>query len=83
MVYVVNADNTVKSKVITVQTTAGLNFIVASGLEPGEAIVTEGASKLKDGMAIVPQQAPNEAPDAKKDTVKAAVTEKTTVTTKK
>lgn len=82
MVYVVNADNTVKSKVITVQTTAGLNFIVASGLEPGEKIVTEGASKLKDGMAIVPQQAPTQDPAVQKDTVKVAVTEKTTVTKK-
>lgn len=83
MVYVVNADNTVKSKVITVQTTAGLNFIVASGVEPGETIVTEGTSKLKDGMAIVPQQAPKEeeAP-AQKDTIKATVTETTTVTKK-
>ena len=83
MVYVVNADNTVKSKVITVQTTAGLNFIVASGVEPGETIVTEDTSKLKDGMAIVPQQAPKEeeAP-AQKDTIKATVTETTTVTKK-
>ena len=82
MVYVVNADNTVKSKVITVQTTAGLNFIVASGVEPGETIVTEGTSKLKDGMAIVPQQAPKEEAPVQKDTVKATVTEKTTVTKK-
>lgn len=82
MIYVVNGDNTVKSKIITVRTTAGLNFIVESGLEPGETIVTEGASKLKDGMAIVPQQAPKEeAPAAQRDTV-ATVTKQTTVTKK-
>lgn len=57
MVYVVNKDNTVKSKIVQVKTTSGMNFIIDSGLEPGEVIVIEGASKLKDGMAIVPQQA--------------------------
>ena len=81
MLYVVNKDNTVKSKIITVKTTAGMNFIVESGLEPGEVIVTEGASKLKDGMAIVPQPAKQEAA-ATTDTVATSVTKTTTVTKK-
>lgn len=55
MIYVVNKDNTVKSKVLTVTNTSGTNFIVSEGLQAGEVIVTEGAGKLKDGMAIVPQ----------------------------
>jgi len=55
MVYVVEKDNTVKSKIVQVKTTSGLNFIIESGIEPGEVIVVEGTSKLKDGMAIVPQ----------------------------
>ena len=82
MIYVVNKDNTVKSKIITVKTTAGMNFIVESGLEPGEVIVTEGASKLKDGMAIVPQPTQPEATAAKTDTVATSVTKTTTVTKK-
>lgn len=61
MVYVVNKDNTVKSKIVQVKTTSGLNFIIESGVEPGEVIVVEGTSKLKDGMAIVPQPVKDEA----------------------
>ena len=34
-----------------------LNYIVKSGLNDGDVIVIEGASKLKDDMEIVPQQA--------------------------
>jgi membrane fusion protein, multidrug efflux system len=81
MVYVVQKDNSVKSKVITTATTSGLNFVVSEGLEAGEVIVTEGTSKLKDGMAIVPQQAAKESAAAANDTV--AATTKTTTVTKK
>lgn len=85
MVYVVGKDNNVKSKVLTIATTSGTNFIVTEGLEEGETIVVEGASKLKDGTAIVPQPVKQEAPAAgaavAKDTV--SVTKTTTTTTKK
>jgi membrane fusion protein (multidrug efflux system) len=84
MIYVVNKDNTVKSKIITTSTTSGLNFIVSEGLEDGEVIVVEGASKLKDGMQIVPQQVKQEAaPAAQKDTVASTVSKSTTVTQEK
>jgi len=85
MIYVVNKDNSVKSKIITTKGTAGLNYIVSEGLEVGETIVTEGASKLKDGMAIVPQPAKAEAaPSPKPDTLATSKTEtKTTTVTKK
>jgi len=89
-VYVVNKDNTVKSKIVEVSTTSGNNFIISGGLEAGEVIVTEGTSKLKDGMQIVPQQAKKEAAPAEadapaKDTVAVATKTTTTktVTTKK
>jgi membrane fusion protein (multidrug efflux system) len=55
MIYVVNKDNTVKSKILTVAGTTQTEFIVSEGLEEGEVIVVEGASKLKDGMPIIPQ----------------------------
>lgn len=80
MIYVVNKDNTVKSKIITIKTTSGTNFIVEGGLEEGEVIVTEGAGKLKDGMAIVPQPKKEEAPAPSKDSV--STTKTTTVTQK-
>lgn len=62
-VYVVGKDNKVVSRIITTNGTSELNFIVTGGLEAGELIVTEGTSKLKDEMQIVPQpvSAPKEA----------------------
>lgn len=84
MIYVVNKDNSVKSKILTIGGTAGMDFIVTEGLEPGEVIVTEGASKLKDGMPIVPQPVKKEQPAAPvKDTVATATTKTTTTVTKK
>lgn len=89
MIYVVQKDNTVKSKVLTIETTSGKNFIVSEGLEAGETIVIEGASKLKDGMAIQPQPvkqdaaAPAENNAPKQDTVAKTVTKTTTTQAKK
>lgn len=84
MIYVVGKDNAVKSKIITVAGTAGKDFIVADGLEAGETIVTEGASKLKDGMPIVPQPVKKEEPAAPaQDTVAVSKSTKTTTVTKK
>lgn len=56
LIYVVGKDNTVTSRVIETSTTAGNNYIVTGGLEPGEVYVTAGATKLKEGQQIVPQQ---------------------------
>ncbi|AWH84288.1 efflux RND transporter periplasmic adaptor subunit [Flavobacterium album] len=84
MIYVVAKDNTVKSKILTIATTSGLNYIVSEGLEEGEVIVVEGASKLKDGMAIVPQpKAKEQAPATPADTTAVTKTQtKTTTVTK-
>ena len=48
---------------MTTNGTSELNFIVTDGLQEGEVVVTEGASKLKDDMEIVPQDK-NQAPAA-------------------
>lgn len=56
IIYVVGNDNKVKSRIITTNGTSGLNFIVTQGLEVGEKVVVEGASKMKDDMEIVPQE---------------------------
>ncbi len=55
LIYVVGEGNKVKSKIITTNGTSGMNFIVTDGLVAGDMVVIEGASKLKDDMAIVPQ----------------------------
>lgn len=57
LIYVVEAGNKVKSRIITTDGTSGLNFIVTDGLKEGEQVVVEGASKLKDDTVIAPQQA--------------------------
>ena len=54
-VYVLGMENKVKYTEITVDPqTDGLNFIVRSGLKPGDKYVTNGITKLSDGMEIVP-----------------------------
>lgn len=56
MIYVVNKDNTVQSRIIQTQVASGTKFIVTEGLQQGDVIVTAGANKLKDGQQIVQQQ---------------------------
>ncbi len=55
-VYVVNDSNKVVSTPITVNpNTDGKNFVVTSGLQPGQRIAVEGVgTKLSDGMTITP-----------------------------
>ncbi len=56
MIYVVNSDNTVTRKIITIEGTSGKDYVVSSGLKTGDRIVIEGADKLKDGMSITPKE---------------------------
>ena len=55
-VYVVNDSNKVSTQPITVSpVTDGKNFVVLSGLEPGQRIAVEGiGTKVRDGITIVP-----------------------------
>ncbi len=54
-VYVVGKDNKVKYTEITVAPqTDGNNFVVTSGLKTGDRYVTNGITKLSDGMEIKP-----------------------------
>jgi len=55
-VYVVNDSNIVSSKPITVQAISdGKNFVVTSGLQPGDRIAVEGVGTiLRDGITITP-----------------------------
>lgn len=77
--YVVGAGNKVKSTIVETSGTSDLNFIVTSGLKDGDVVVTEGASKLKDDMEIVPQEA-GSVPAA--PVAKDSIATKTTVKTK-
>ena len=64
LIYVVGPDNKVASRIIVTNGTSDLNFIVTQGLEAGEMVVTEGASKLQDGTQIIPQAATGLSTDA-------------------
>ena len=56
MIFVVNQDNSVTRKIITVEGTSGKDYVVSSGLQRGDRIVIEGADKLKDGTVITPKE---------------------------
>jgi membrane fusion protein (multidrug efflux system) len=54
-VYTLGKDNKVKYTEITVAPqNDGVNYIVTSGLQVGDRYVTNGITKLSDGMEIVP-----------------------------
>ncbi len=66
-VYVVNDSNMVVSTPITIEANNdGKNFVVTSGLQPGQRIAIEGVgTTLRDGMPInpvAPQAAPQQTP---------------------
>ena len=52
-VYLVKPDNTVTQRKITVGVTDGDYVSVRGELEPGDKVVTDGASRLSDGSAVV------------------------------
>ena len=55
-VYVVNAQNKVKSVAIKVMdNTAGQFYVVTEGLQPGENIILESSGNIKDGTVIKPK----------------------------
>ncbi len=51
-VFVVNSDQTVELRNVTVARTAGEKTVIASGLTPGEIIVTDGQLRLRPGSKI-------------------------------
>jgi len=57
-VYAVKEDKTVEDRAVTVALTQGNVTIVASGLNPGDTVVTDGQDKLQRGSRIVPRAAP-------------------------
>ena len=53
-VYVVNKDNTVQRRNITISGKSKANYIVSEGLSEGERIIISGFDKLTDGSVITP-----------------------------
>jgi len=53
--YVVDASNTVQMRPIEIALTQGNTVVLASGLQPGEKVVTDGQEKLQAGSRVAPQ----------------------------
>ena len=54
---VINADNKVHIQPVEVGPQIGTNWVITSGLKPGEQVVIEGNGKLADGMPVHPHAA--------------------------
>lgn len=51
-VYVVNSDKTVQDKPVTTSLTQGDITVIASGVNPGDTVVTDGQDKLQRGSRV-------------------------------
>jgi membrane fusion protein (multidrug efflux system) len=50
--YVVDANNTVELRVLTVSRSVGNHWLVSSGVQAGDRVVTEGLQKIKPGAVV-------------------------------
>jgi len=55
-VYVVNSDQTVSVRKVTLGPGDANNVVIAAGLELGESVVVDGADRLKDGGKVLLHQ---------------------------
>jgi membrane fusion protein, multidrug efflux system len=53
--YIVDANNTVQMKPVQLALTQGSIVVIASGLQGGEKVVTDGQEKLQTGSRVAPQ----------------------------
>ncbi len=53
-VYVVGSDNVAHVRNVKLGTQVGQNIVIASGVNGGETVITQGLDKLKDGMKVSP-----------------------------
>ena len=56
-VYLVNADNTVAVKPVTLGPASAEQVTIQAGLAPGDRVVVDGADKLRNGARVVPRNA--------------------------
>jgi membrane fusion protein, multidrug efflux system len=56
-VYLVNADNTVAVKPVTLGPASAERVAIQAGLAPGDRVVVDGADKLRNGARVVPRNA--------------------------
>ena len=51
-IYVVNADGVVEQKSVEVGGTSGSDTIIKAGLAPGDTIIVDGLTKVKNGAKV-------------------------------
>lgn len=61
-VFVVGADNTAEMRPVTIKRTFGADTVIASGLQPGERVVTDGQLRLTRGAKVEMKQTPASPP---------------------
>jgi membrane fusion protein, multidrug efflux system len=65
-VYAVKSDSTVEARTVAISLTQGNTTVVASGLNPGDTVVTDGQDKLQTGSKIERRNpSPGNAPNGK------------------
>ncbi|MCW5891417.1 MAG: efflux RND transporter periplasmic adaptor subunit [bacterium] len=52
---VVGADDTVQIRPVQVGEKSGDEWVITSGVKPGERVVVEGLQRMRDGIAVVPK----------------------------
>ena len=60
-VYVINEDQTASAKTVEVSRDDGVMAVVSKGLEEGQTVVTDGHSRLRNGMRVAVTGAPAKA----------------------
>jgi len=56
-IYVINPDDRIDVRQVQVGQRLGSNWIIESGIEPGERVAVEGLLRLQPGMTVVPRAA--------------------------
>jgi len=65
-VYAVKPDSTVEARTVAISLTQGNTTVVASGVAPGDTVVTDGQDKLQTGSKVEPRNSgPSNAPNGK------------------
>jgi membrane fusion protein (multidrug efflux system) len=54
-VYVVESDNSVAIRNVTIGPVSGNMLVIDSGLDGGESIIVDGIQKVRPGMQVAPQ----------------------------
>lgn len=70
-VMIVGPDNKAVSRAVTARQTVGANWLVTSGLNPGDKVIVEGLGKVKQDQPIRPVPAGSKPKPAGKDDAKA------------